>query len=53
MQREPAVSKHARGRTRKLSKDKRARLLNMRRRAVQAQKSATIDASKWHMMLPG
>jgi hypothetical protein len=53
MRREPAISKHARGRTRKLTDKKRTRLLHMRRRAVQDQKSATIDASKLHMMIPG
>jgi hypothetical protein len=45
--------KHAGGRTRKLDGKNRVRLGHMRRRSAQASKSAVIDASKLHMMLPG
>jgi hypothetical protein len=45
--------KHARGRTKPLSRADRASRDRDRARTIQAMKSATIDASKLHMMLPG
>ena len=51
---EPAVvSKHRAGRVKPLTRAQRTRASRDRARLAQDQKSATIDASKLHMMLPG
>ena len=47
------VSKHRAGRAKPLTRAQRTRASRDRARLAQDQKSATIDASKLHMMLPG
>jgi len=40
-------SKHARGRTRPRTRAEQARMANIRRRAIQARKSMTVDMNRY------